>query len=520
MDLGSTNGTWVNRARITPFKEVPLYPGDVVCFAEPNIAFQVQAVPCINSSNDTSNTCNTAVAAALQVASALESEAASRGVFAPAIDSSVVVTDPAAIGDTVRRLATDGNYQAAYMLLLGSVMANPSSASLWAQLAGMERQRARRREQGSSPGTVRMFFRAAVERFEAMTDTSSGTTVKRRREGLARVFSSWAQLEYDMRNDGPARILFQKAVRAARGHPEGAVVGGVAKVLFTWASREWKLGDAPLAARLCKEALEVEPNNAFVLTLLGNIEAAAAGGSGGAAGAAEGVAAAQALFRHAMAADKNYVPALQSWARLEAQCGNIDAARALFRRALALQPNNSFVLQAWGVAEGRAGCVDAARVLFRECTDIDPRCRAAWHAWGKLEEAQCVLDFDDDKDGVVATSTCTATAKELYNKALALKKNSVETLNALGRLERIDGNLKEARELIDRALAEDPRHAPSLNELALILRRGGAAAEAYRLEKRAKGVNQERRAMLAQMKHEDANGGGGRGPGVEVGSNK
>eukprot|EP00889_Picochlorum_renovo_P006269 jgi/Picre1/33299/NNA_008623.t1 len=43
MDMGSTNGVWVNRSKIQPFKEVHLFPGDVICLAEPGIAFKVDA---------------------------------------------------------------------------------------------------------------------------------------------------------------------------------------------------------------------------------------------------------------------------------------------------------------------------------------------------------------------------------------------------------------------------------------------------------------------------------------------
>jgi tetratricopeptide (TPR) repeat protein/ppGpp synthetase/RelA/SpoT-type nucleotidyltranferase len=516
MDLGSMNGTWVNRAKITPFKEVPLYPGDVVCMAEPSIAFEVAVVtmnsngvtstsnsatsPTSSSSssaaaaavNGAANSTNSvgksdsprsinknknssnsgvapsvwgpAVSAALRAASALEAEAASRGVFAP-----LEALGSADVGGKARSLMAAEDYQAAYMLLLGSVMAAPGDAPLWAQLAGMERQRARRQEQGSSHGTTRAFLRAAAERFESLPDPAS------RRAGLCRVFSSWAQLEYDMRNDGPARILFQKAVRISRSHPAGACASGTAKHLFTWASREWKLGDAPLAARLCKEALEIEPANPYALTLLGNIKANAGE-----------IKVARDYFKKAVdTGDRNFVSGLQSWARMEAHAGNIKIARTLFRRALKIQPENAFVLQAWGVAEGRCEKIEAARALFNKCIQVDPKCCAAWHAWGKLEEEAGDLEK----------------AREFYKMALQLKGKSVETLNALGRLERTAGNFDVAMKYLETALATDAKHAPSLQEMAVLLRlQGGADADAYRFEKKAKFVNSDRRAMLAQVK--------------------
>lgn len=461
MDLGSTNGTWVNRAKITPFVEVPLYPGDVVCFAEPGIAFEVRtAEPAAAPKH------GPAVSAALRVAQLLEAEAASRGVFAPPN-----AAEGAEAGAKARTLAMEGKYQAAYMLLLGGAMSHPNDAALWAQLAAMERQRARRSEQNSSEGTVRAFFRAAVERFEACEE------VPVRRLGLSKVFSSWAQLEYDLRNDGPARILFQKAVRAAKSHPHGPDAASAAKLLFTWATRERKLGDDPLAARLCQEALDLEPRNTFALTLLGNIQADVGE-----------LNAARESFRRALDADPRFVSALQSWGRVEAAAGNMNGARRLFRRALRSHPTNCFVLQAWAVAEARIGQVDVARRLLEQCTMIDPGCRKAWHAWGKLEEAAGDIDR----------------ARELYQKVLKLKPKSVETLSALGHLELSAGDLAAAENALAAALEIDPRHAPSVQELAKVRRAQDRAAEAYRLEKKARRLNQDRLASISQVRSSKA----------------
>lgn len=46
--------------------------------------------------------------------------------------------------------------------------------------------------------------------------------------------------------------------------------------------------------------------------------------------------------------------ALQGWARLEADAGNLGRARELFERALALEPANTHVLTVGGRAGGPA----------------------------------------------------------------------------------------------------------------------------------------------------------------------
>ena len=496
MDLGSTNGTWVNRAKIVPFKEVPLYPGDIVCFAELQYAFEVRVASTSHASEDSSpssspsssspkvghadatmpasspdavvDATGPALRAALKIAAALEASAAASGVFAPAY-----AADQEGVGDRARELTAQGEYQTAYMLLLGGVMAHPENPGLWAQLAAMDRQRARRRVQGSSMGTARAFYRAATELYEADANPSV------RYEGLSRVFSSWAQMEYDMRNDISARILFQKSVRCARKHSSLVDLRnkdeGAAKILFTWASREWRLHDAPLAARLCRDALEEDPANVYALTLLGNISAATGD-----------LETARCMFRRASKAKPMHVSALQSWARMEARTkGGMPTARQLFRKALHVEPENRYILQAWAVAEANIGRVEDARRLLRRCTTVDPVCVPAYHAWAKVEE----------KTGD------TMAARELYEKVLQIRPTSVETWSALGRLERVMAkDLVAASNALEKALQIDGKHAPSLQELAEVRLLEGREAEAHQLKRKAKRINAEKSSLLSQAK--------------------
>lgn len=113
---------------------------------------------------------------------------------------------------------------------------------------------------------------------------------------------------------GSGRTLLRRGVGAAREHPAGAAAAGAPRLLVTWATREWRAGEAAEAQRLCVEALEVDPGNSFALTLLGSIEAAA--------GQAD---VARRLFERAVAEDPQHTAALQAWGRLEASAGEGDA---------------------------------------------------------------------------------------------------------------------------------------------------------------------------------------------------
>jgi len=42
--MGSSNGTWLNRARLRPFIDVECQPGDVLAFGEPGLMLRMVAV--------------------------------------------------------------------------------------------------------------------------------------------------------------------------------------------------------------------------------------------------------------------------------------------------------------------------------------------------------------------------------------------------------------------------------------------------------------------------------------------
>ena len=85
----------------------------------------------------------------------------------------------------------------------------------------------------------------------------------------------------------PPRPALQ-AIWRARALPPGACTAGgvdLPRLLFTFARREWKQGDAAQGARLAREVLEAEPGNPYALGLLAHI-AAEAGQVGWPAGCA------------------------------------------------------------------------------------------------------------------------------------------------------------------------------------------------------------------------------------------
>lgn len=144
-------------------------------------------------------------------------------------------------------------------------------------------------------------------------------------------------------------------------------------------------------------------------------------------------------------------------------------------------------MQAWGVAEARAGRTREARALLRRCAAADPGCHPAWHAWARLEEQAGDVDA----------------ARELYASALRVRGGrQVETLSALGRLERLQGCADAAEAHLAAALALAPQHRPALQELANLRRAQGRAAEAAALERQVKRLNAGRASALARVRQQ------------------
>lgn len=271
------------RARLQPGRLYYAHPGDVVTLAEPDIAFEVQALPhappapLVAASNGTLEHAAAAlppVVAALHVASGMEGAAAKLGHFPPG------GADQGDLTERARALMAADDHPAAHALLLAGVMRQPWAGSLWAQLANLERQRARAKERGATYGAARVFYGAAAACFGALTAEAAGgelCAAAERSEGLARTLSGWAQMELSLEHGAAARTLFRRGVSAAREHPAGASAAGAPQLLVTWAAREWRAGDAAGAQRLCVEALELEPANVHALTMLGTIEASSCG---------------------------------------------------------------------------------------------------------------------------------------------------------------------------------------------------------------------------------------------------
>ncbi|KAL6776882.1 CGL92 [Auxenochlorella protothecoides x Auxenochlorella symbiontica] len=491
-DLSSTNGTYINGARLRPWTETVLHPGDVLSLADPRVSYEVAVDPvrvrgdapgadaagawydaeggATSGSGGALAGAHPAIAAAAGLARAL--------LAAMPANEPWRVTDPRdSPGLRARGLARSGDHAGAHAVLLDACARDPLDPGLWAQLANAERQRARRGVAGTSAGVARAFYRASCVGFEAAwrAGVAAGRAPAEAVEGRVRVLSSWAQHEAALRHRLSARRLFRAALAGAMRHPGGPIAAGAPRFLLTWATQEWQGGDAALAERLCREALTIEADNKYLLTLLGSILVTA-----------RKFEEARRVFHTALEATQwTHVPTLLGLARLESGALKMDLARDLFKRALDLQPDSVPLLQAWAVAESRYGSVAEARALFQQCMGIEPQSVEALHAWAKMEAGEGDLNA----------------ARRLYAQGLAAAPTNCNVLADLALLEIKEGDLAAAQNLLDTAMQAGPRHPRTLAVCARLRAAQGSRREAAALSMQAQQLGRARRGQLNAIRH-------------------
>ncbi|RMZ53915.1 hypothetical protein APUTEX25_004940, partial [Auxenochlorella protothecoides] len=274
----------------------------------------------------------------------------------------------------------------------------------------------------------------------------------------------------------------------------GAVIDGDADVVVLDPTvsgsharlEEWQGGDAALAERLCREALTIEADNKYLLTLLGSILVTA-----------RKFEEARRVFHTALEATQwTHVPTLLGLARLESGALKMDLARDLFKRALDLQPDSVPLLQAWAVAESRYGSVAEARALFQQCMGIEPQSVEALHAWAKMEAGEGDLNA----------------ARRLYAQGLAAAPTNCNVLADLALLEIKEGDLAAAQNLLDTAMQAGPRHPRTLAVCARLRAAQGSRREAAALSMQAQQLGRARRGQLNAIRHRNwPDAGRGRG---------
>ncbi|BDA46038.1 probable GTP diphosphokinase CRSH, chloroplastic at N-terminal half [Coccomyxa sp. Obi] len=464
-DLGSTNGTWVNRARLRAHSDTQIRSRDTVAFGDSAVAFRVVALAPDNIPSALETAVDTLVA---YQTNPVAGEQGGRGVSE--VDSSLVEK---------------------HAQLLSQARSLRSSGTVWLQLANTERRLAKR-GLGGSFGRARAYYRASCEALEAECGGSDNCGVEspaeqiagseRRepseqsrlqrvrlsdcespdgdaRKTLGRAFRSWARMEGFLGHSSVSRRLFRQAVAVAAAHREGLVQAGGIKTLLVWAHQEKKNGHLARARQLMLEALKAQPSESKALCLLGCVEAELGD-----------TATARKHFQAGLTAEPSNLVLLGAWARVEAAAGCLDRARELFQTAYAQNRDNIVLLQEWAVAETRAKNFKAARDIFARALALNPR-----HVPALAACAHC--------EGLAGQTNA---ARNLYARALQVDPSNVRTLCAVASLERRSGHLKAARVHLRNALSLEPYNSVALQELSMVEQAAGNYGKATALRNHAR----------------------------------
>lgn len=444
--------TFVNKVKLPRMVDTEVYLGDILSFGELTMAFQL--VPVLVPDRQQSALDN-----ALYYAKAHATKQR-------------VPKKYEVVAEFVRQMSRGMQFSQARELMTCHLVKDPVNSEGWAQLANMERRMASSNMKDASIPAARCFYRAAAELIQIKLKANASPNGEAQRgsqqhkqligavTSFIRVMSSWAQMEFDLRNDTSARRLYRRALDAVPKDPplQGLELTQPVKLLFKWAHQEFKGDNLFQARELLQGLLQLEPNSTRGLGMLGTLEWKAG----------KRKLARQYLVA-GIKADPSHVANLHTLARLELEEGHLQEARELFARGQQLEPNNAYVLQSWALAEAAEGDTELARDMLQKATLVQPRSVPCWHAWAKLE----MTNGNTDK------------ARELYLKALELDPRETFTQSALGALERKCGNYAEALAYLNRALELTPRHPAACVEKAIVLRKQGKTAQADALTETA-----------------------------------
>ena len=176
-----------------------------------------------------------------------------------------------------------------------------------------------------------------------------------------------------------------------------------------------------------------------------------------------------ACYRRALASKPDYADAHNNLGIALKEQGKLDEAVACYRRALRLKPDSADAHINLGNALKDQGKLDDALVCYRQALALQPDYAEAHNNLGNALMDQGNLDE----------------AVACYRRALALKPDFTEAHNNLGNALSDQGKLDEAVACCRRALALNPDYAEAYNNLGVALKEQGKPEEAVACFRRA-----------------------------------
>eukprot|EP00581_Thalassiosira_minuscula_P016001 CAMPEP_0183720522 /NCGR_PEP_ID=MMETSP0737-20130205/13113_1 /TAXON_ID=385413 /ORGANISM="Thalassiosira miniscula, Strain CCMP1093" /LENGTH=1088 /DNA_ID=CAMNT_0025950397 /DNA_START=204 /DNA_END=3470 /DNA_ORIENTATION=+ len=142
-----------------------------------------------------------------------------------------------------------------------------------------------------------------------------------------------------------------------------------------------------------------------------------------------------------------------AWAKLESKSNNLREARKILRNGRMMYPRDHTLLQAAGNIEERLGNVTGARDLYSASLHLEPSAPALI--------AYAMLELRSPEEGKKKQPNITMVRK-LLNEALLIDPKHGPVYNALGNLERREGNPERAKRLYQDGIEVNCTDAPSV----------------------------------------------------------
>ena len=284
----------------------------------------------------------------------------------------------------------------------------------------------------------------------------------------------WAGLRAKDRSYMVARILFMDAVSTAKSELGDLTSWGRVGMgaLHAWAQMEKGLGYSDNAERLLDCAIREDPCNEYIHHARAVL-----------AIKSRKFKLARQRFLAGVASNPTCTQLWQSWGQLEAERGSLDAARELFISGMRVNPRDVVLLQSWGVAESRGGNPKQAKKLFARALTIDRKNVFALSAWGKVEERLGNIEE----------------AMRLYARGIEIEPHNAHCLQSLARLYTKQRLFEKATPLLDSILERDPENPAVLIERAIIEDKLGNNEGAKQFSIRASRANKRSKRRTNRM---------------------
>lgn len=242
----------------------------------------------------------------------------------------------------------------------------------------------------------------------------------------APLYSTWAHLEYALRNITKARQLYQKGcslkiAEANSATGEATKVTGVARVYHNWGNMELKLGNQQRALELFDKGLEIEPYNCYIWETLGSL-----------AKKENDIERARECYQNALKSNDTNVVVYEALAKLEASCGNIELARSLFEKGVELEIRDARILQSWAQFEMKLDRFEAAKEKIEKAVLLSPTDSMLWTQYARIESA--LEHFPR--------------ARAMFNRACELQPKDWRAWDAWSVMEHELGNYEQAEKLL------------------------------------------------------------------------